>query len=111
MELYQKLPKIFATKKTERYLTQQDHVDLPDEPGPDGLVGERGPEALGQNNLDRTCLNITLGGHTHLGQLQSDDKFRVLTFKRSRQRIKCNVTPNLYFAEPITMSKLAYEFL
>ena len=79
MELYQNLPKIFATKKTERYLTQQDHVDLPDEPGPDGLVGERGPEALRQNNLDRTCLNIPLGGHTHLGQLQSNDKFRVLS--------------------------------
>ena len=74
-----KKKKNFANKKTESYLTQQDHVDLPDEPGPDGLVGERGPEALRQNNLDRTCLNIPLGGHTHLGQLQSNDKFRVLS--------------------------------
>lgn len=34
-----------------RYLTQQDGIDLPNEGGPDGLVGERFSEAIGKDDL------------------------------------------------------------
>jgi hypothetical protein len=48
------------------HLAKKDRVDLPDESCPDGLFGERGPEALRQDDVDRAGLGIVVVRFTHL---------------------------------------------